>query len=161
VDLFYRISVIPLEVAPLRHRLEDIPLLANHFLDRLNASMGKKIDSISESAFRKLEAYDWPGNVRELENAIERAFILESSSQLSEEHILSRLSGIPRNKAAPVIPAEGLDLGSYVEGLQKDYFEEALRRTNGVQVKAAELLGISYRSFRHYIKKFKVKTNGG
>jgi two-component system response regulator PilR (NtrC family) len=160
-DLFYRISVIPLEVAPLRHRLEDIPLLANHFLDRLNASMGKKIDSISESAFRKLEAYDWPGNVRELENAIERAFILESSSQLSEEHILSRLSGIPRNKAAPVIPAEGLDLGSYVEGLQKDYFEEALRRTNGVQVKAAELLGISYRSFRHYIKKFKVKTNGG
>ena len=159
-DLFYRISVIPLEVAPLRHRLEDIPLLANHFLDRLNRSMGKKIESIAEGAFRKLEAYDWPGNVRELENAMERAFILESSNQLSAEHILSRLSGISRNKTAPVIPPGGLDLESYVEGLQKDYFEEALRRTNGVQVKAAELLGIPYRSFRHYIKKFNVKTNG-
>ncbi len=160
-DLFYRLSIIPLEVAPLRHRVEDIPLLANHFLDQLNASMGKKIESITVGAFRKLEAYDWPGNVRELENAMERAFILESSTQLSEDHILSRVSGIPRTKAAPVIPPEGLELESYVEGLQKDYFEEALRRTNGVQVKAAELLGIPYRSFRHYIKKFSIKPNGG
>src|SRR4029077_17302454 len=76
-DLFYRISVIPLELPPLRHRRDDIPLLADHFLARLNNTMSKKIDRISDEALKKLESYEWPGNVRELENALERAFILE------------------------------------------------------------------------------------
>src|SRR4030095_1478290 len=82
-DLFYRISVIPLDLPPLRQRRDDIPLLADHFLARLNASMGKKIDRISDEALKKMETYDWPGNVRELENAMERAFILETSNELS------------------------------------------------------------------------------
>src|SRR5207249_2827110 len=86
-DLFYRISVIPLELPPLRHRRDDIPLLADHFLARLNASMGRKFDHISDEALKKLESYDWPGNVRELENALERAFILETSNELSTQHL--------------------------------------------------------------------------
>src|SRR5262245_10059039 len=86
-DLFYRISVIPLELPPLRHRRDDVPLLADHFLARLSASMGKKIDRISDEALKKLETYEWPGNVRELENAMERAFILETSSELSAQHL--------------------------------------------------------------------------
>ena len=86
-DLFYRISVIPLELPPLRHRRDDIPLLADHFFARLNASMGKKIDRISDEALKKMEGYDWPGNVRELENAMERAFILETSNELSAQHL--------------------------------------------------------------------------
>src|SRR5436189_1715983 len=69
-DLFYRISVIPLELPALRHRRDDIPLLANHFLSRLNATMGKRVDGISVEALKRLEAHDWPGNVRELENAM-------------------------------------------------------------------------------------------
>ena len=159
-DLFYRISVIPLETPPLRQRSEDIPMLVEHFLERLNASMTKSIDGISDEALRQLETHDWPGNVRELENAVERAFILESSGQISEANLSATLSGGPRAKAVPVIPPEGLDLESYVEALQKEYFEEALRRTKGVQVKAAELLRIPYRSFCHYMQKFNIKPNG-
>src|SRR5215510_793928 len=83
-DLYYRISVIPLEIPPLRHRRDDIPLLANHFLSRLQSSMKKDIERISEDALKRLETYDWPGNVRELENAMERAFILETSRELTD-----------------------------------------------------------------------------
>ena len=122
--------------------------------------MGDHIESISAPALRKLESHDWPGNVRELENTMERAFILEKSNEITEDNLLTPAGVGTRPKAAPIIPPEGLDLDSYVENLQRDYFKEALRRTNGVQVKAAELLGIPYRSFRHYMQKFKVNSNG-
>ena len=148
-----------METPALRERLEDIPLLANHFLERFNASMDNHIERVSDEAMRKLESHDWPGNVRELENAMERAFILETSNEITAESLLTPSAGVPRTKSA-VIPPGGLDLDSYVENLQKDYFKAALRRTNGVQVKAAELLGISYRSFRHYMQKFDIRTNG-
>src|SRR6266446_4949155 len=157
-DLFYRISVIPLELPPLRYRRDDIPLLADHFLARLNASMGKRIDRISDEALKKLETYEWPGNVRELENALERAFILETSSELSAQHLAESVSTNPRMRLVTNFPDEGFDLEMYVEGLQKGFLEEALRRTNGVQVKAAELLRMSYRSFRHYMQKYNIPS---
>ena len=155
-DLFYRISVIPLVIPPLRERREDIPLLANHFLERLNAgASGKKIVGLSEAALRKLESYHWLGNVRELENVMERAYILETSGELSglglpDASDDTRLRSVP---AIPTIPLEGLDLERYVDQVQKTYLEEALRRSGGVQVKAADLLRMSYRSFRHYMRK--------
>ncbi|HYR84130.1 MAG TPA: sigma-54 dependent transcriptional regulator [Terriglobia bacterium] len=157
-DLFYRISVIPLELPPLRHRRDDIPLLADHFLARLNSTMGKKIDRLSDDALKKIESYDWPGNVRELENAMERAFILETSNELSAQHLPESVSTNPRMRALTHFPDEGFDLESYVEALQKGFLEEALRRTNGVQVKAAELLRMSYRSFRHYMQKYNIPS---
>jgi len=157
-DLFYRISVIPLELPPLRHRRDDIPLLADHFLARLNSTMGKKIDRFSDDALKKIESYDWPGNVRELENAMERAFILETSNELSAQHLPESVSTNPRMRAVTNFPDEGFDLESYVEALQKGFLEEALRRTNGVQVKAAELLRMSYRSFRHYMQKYNIPS---
>ena len=157
-DLFYRISVIPLELPPLRHRRDDIPLLADHFLARLNSTMGKKIDRLSDDALKKIECYDWPGNVRELENAMERAFILETSNELSAQHLPESVSTNPRMRAVTNFPDEGFDLESYVEALQKGFLEEALRRTNGVQVKAAELLRMSYRSFRHYMQKYNIPS---
>jgi len=158
-DLYYRISVIPLELPPLRHRRDDIPLLANHFLSRLNSTMNKKIDQISKEALDRLEAYSWPGNVRELENAMERAFILETSPELTAAYL-------PVNSSVPTgsltsfadLPSEGLDLEEYVENLQKGFLQEALRRSNGVQVKAAELLRMSYRSFRHYLQKYRISS---
>src|SRR5215470_589198 len=119
-DLFYRISVIPLHIPPLRHRREDIPLLANHFLSRLNASMGKKIDRLSDEALKKLEAYGWPGNVRELENAIERAFILETLTELSATHLPEYVANNAKLRTAVSIPDEGFSLEEYVENLQKN-----------------------------------------
>jgi len=157
-DLFYRISVIPLELTPLRHRRDDIPLLADHFLARLNKSMGRKLDRISDEALKKLESYDWPGNVRELENALERAFILETSNELSAQHLPENVSTNSRMRSNATFPDEGFDLELYVENLQKNFLEEALRRTNGVQVKAAELLRMSYRSFRHYMQKYNIPS---
>ena len=153
-DLFYRVSVIPLELPPLRHRRDDIPLLADHFLARLNASMGRKFDRISDEALKKLETYEWPGNVRELE----RAFILETSNELSAQHLPENVSTSSRMRSNANFPEEGFDLELYVENLQKSFLEEALRRTNGVQVKAAELLRMSYRSFRHYMQKYNIPS---
>ena len=157
-DLFYRVSVIPLELPPLRHRRDDIPLLADHFLARLNASMGKKIDRMSDEALKKIESYDWPGNVRELENAMERAFILETTNELSPQHLPESVATSSRMRALTNFPDAGFDLETYVESLQKGFLEEALRRTNGVQVKAAELLHMSYRSFRHYMQKYNIPS---
>src|SRR5205809_4799359 len=157
-DLFYRISVIPLDLPPLRQRRDDIPLLADHFLARLNSSMSKRIERISDEALKKMESYDWPGNVRELENAMERAFILETSDELSAQHLPESVSTTPRMRAMTNFPDQGFDLGSFVDDLVKGFLEEALRRTNGVQVKAAELLRMSYRSFRHYMQKYNIPS---
>jgi two-component system response regulator PilR (NtrC family) len=157
-DLYYRISVIPMQLPPLRHRRDDIPLLADHFLARLNASMGKSIDRISAEALKKMETYDWPGNVRELENAMERAFILETSPELSSQHLPEASPTASRMKTFADFPDEGFDLETYVENMQKGFLEEALRRTDGVQVKAAELLRMTYRSFRHYMQKYNIPS---
>jgi two-component system response regulator PilR (NtrC family) len=155
-DLFYRISVIPLELPPLRHRTDDIPILADFFLSRLNATMGQKISRLSDEALKKLECYEWPGNVRELENAMERAFILETGTELSPQHLPDSVSNGSRHRAVADLPQQGFDLEAYVENVQKSYLQEALRRTNGVQVKAAEMLGMTYRSFRHYMQKYSI-----
>jgi two-component system response regulator PilR (NtrC family) len=159
-DLFYRISVIPLEIPPLRHRRDDIPLLANHFLSRLNATMNREIERISQEALQRLEVYDWPGNVRELENAMERAFILETSKELTAAFLPNGSSHTAATvKVAADLPADGIDLEAYVEGVQKGFLEEALRRSNGVQVKAAQLLHMTYRSFRHYLQKYNIPAS--
>ena len=158
-DLYYRISVIPLEIPPLRHRRDDIPLLADHFLSRLKSSMKKDIDRISEEALKRMESYDWPGNVRELENAMERAFILETSRELTASFLPDGSS--PSTGPIKVIadlPPEGIDLEAYVENLQKGFLQEALRRSDGVQVKAAQLLRMTYRSFRHYLQKYGIPS---
>jgi two-component system response regulator PilR (NtrC family) len=157
-DLYYRISVIPLQIPPLRHRTEDIPLLANHFLSRLNATMGKKIERLSDKALKKIESHSWPGNVRELENAVERAYILETSDELSPTHLPDNVADGGRTRTTVSIPDDGFSLEEHVENLQKSYLEEALRRSNGVQVKAAELLRMTYRSFRHYMQKYNIES---
>ena len=152
-DLYYRIRVIPIQIPPLRHRRDDVPLLANHFLTKFNGMMGKNIQRLSKEALQKMESYDWPGNVRELENAMERAYILETSGELSAQHLPDNVSSTSRPRTLDTIPEEGIDLEGYVASLQRRYLEEALDRTGGVQVKAAELLRMSYRSFRHYMQK--------
>jgi two-component system response regulator PilR (NtrC family) len=121
--------------------------------------MNKRIDGISKDALDRLENYPWPGNVRELENAMERAFILETSQELTAAFfpVAPAVPSTPIENFAD-LPQDGLDLEAYVENLQKGFLEEALRRTNGVQVKAAQLLRMSYRSFRHYLQKYRIPS---
>ena len=158
-DLYYRISVIPIAVPPLRERREDIPLLANHFLKKFVAASGKSIMRIASESLRELQGYDWPGNVRQLENTIERAVALESTDELNvelpTERSKMRVAVISSNGSVP-IPAEGLDMERYVADIERSILQNALHQSGGVQTRAAELLRLSYRSFRHLAKKYDI-----
>jgi two-component system response regulator PilR (NtrC family) len=163
-DLYYRLSVIPLHLPPLRERREDIPLLAREFLGRYAKSMNKNIEGIEPETMRRLEVYDWPGNVRELENTIERAVALESSNRVSTEALPDRIRNhfqetapfAPHNGDVPSLPDTGMNLEEYIQQLERSYLLAALERSGGVRTQAAELLKMSYRSFRHYAKKYGV-----
>jgi two-component system response regulator PilR (NtrC family) len=165
-DLFYRLSVIPIHVPPLRERREDIPLLAREFLERFSKSMSKKVEGIEPEAMRRLEVYDWPGNVRELENTIERAVALESCQRVSVESVPDRIRNYYQASAsAPhaahngngiVLPDEGLNLEDHISKIERSYLLAALERSGGVRTRAADLLKMTYRSFRHYAKKYEV-----
>jgi two-component system response regulator PilR (NtrC family) len=161
-DLFYRINVIPIRLPALRERTEDIPLLAEHFVQRFTAQMGKSITGISGAAMACLKAYNWPGNIRELENAMERAVALERTPSILVDSLPEQLRGATAAVAAGSAPAEsfpdnGFDLEQHVQHIEREYIAEALRRAGGVKVKAAELLGMSFRSFRYYMKKYDLK----
>ena len=158
-DLFYRINVIPIHLPPLREREEDIPLLAEYFLGKYRDQMGKDIHGLAQETMDLLDNYEWPGNIRELENVIERAVALEKSQTILPEslpqHIVKRVAKGPA--AAGMLPESGFNLEEHVEGLEKEYITQALVRAGGVQVKAADLLGMSFRSFRYYVKKYNLK----
>ncbi len=154
-DLFYRINVIPIHLPPLRERREDIALLAEHFLQRYCDRMGKRLSGLSHEAVRLLESYQWPGNIRELENVIERAVALETSPVILPDTLSPVLRGLS-SRPAPLVdlPESGFSLETHVQDLERGYLAEALRRAGGVQSKAADILGMSFRSFRYYAKKY-------
>ena len=164
-DLFYRINVIPVPLPPLRDRCEDIPLLAERFLEKYATTMNKPLRHISLPAMHLLEGYAWPGNVRELENVIERAVALEQTEAVLPETLPDsvRLGGgaasspTPKADEHPTDLGEGFDLEARSEDLYRHYMSLALERSNGVQVRAAEMLGMSFRSFRYYAKKFNLR----
>jgi two-component system response regulator PilR (NtrC family) len=159
-DLFYRINVIPIALPPLRERREDIPLLAEHFLKKYNGQMEKTITGVSREAMELLVGHDWPGNIRELENVLERAVALEATPTILAESLPPAVrNGSPR--AAPQLvgslPGPGFDLEAHVKEIEIGFIAEALKRAGGVQVKAADLLGMSFRSFRYYVKKYNLR----
>jgi two-component system response regulator PilR (NtrC family) len=160
-DLFYRINVIPLRVPPLRERQEDVPLLAEHFVARFAEQMGKPVTGISGGALTLLKQYGWPGNIRELENAMERAVALERTPMILPDSLPEQLNRTPTDAPPPspadAFPDAGFDLERHVQDIEREYIAEALRRAGGVKVKAAELLGMSFRSFRYYTKKYNLK----
>ena len=168
-DLFYRINVIPLHLPPLRDRREDVPLLAEHFLSKYTAKMEKAVHRIAHEAMARLEAYDWPGNVRELENVMERAVALERTPAVLPETLPTHISAQEEARRAkgtvPAAPAkvglpeigEGFDLEARGEEFYRHYIAQALERAGGVQVRAAEMLGMTFRSFRYYAKKFNLR----
>ena len=167
-DLYYRLSVIPIQLPALRERRDDISLLARSFLDRFRKSMGKPIEGISPEAMHLLEAYDWPGNVRELENTIERSVALETGNMISVAVLPEKVSRVgTESNGSTVTPATtgngkvqipdgGMDLEKHIQEMERAYIVSALEACDGVGTRAAELLKMSYRSFRHYSKKYNI-----
>jgi two-component system response regulator PilR (NtrC family) len=164
-DLYYRLSVIPITVPPLRDRREDVPLLVNHFVKKYAGGAGRNIARVEPESLSALAQYHWPGNVRQLENTIERAIALETGDQLTVEIPAER----PRVRAAAagadgnsnsvttgaVLP-DDMDMEKYVANIERSLLKSALQQANGVQTRAADVLKISYRSFRHLMKKYEL-----
>jgi two-component system response regulator PilR (NtrC family) len=151
-DLYYRLNVIEVHIPPLRHRREDIPLLAEHFLRRFGAEHGRTV-TLSADAMRKLEANDFPGNVRELENMIERAVALASGKTITGEDLPDAKVSKPTIEAPDVLPPEGVDLDRLLSDYERTWVLRALEQTGGVRKRAASLLGISFRSLRYRLEK--------
>jgi two-component system, NtrC family, response regulator PilR len=153
-DLYYRLNVIPIHVSPLRERRDDIPLLVNHFIQKLRHETGKDVHGVSPDALARLEAHRWPGNVRELENVIERAVVLGSGPILDVEALpVDVLQPVAVTAATIEIPPEGLDLEATLESIEQRLLRAALERSGGVQTRAAELLKMSFRQFRYKLHK--------
>jgi transcriptional regulator with PAS, ATPase and Fis domain len=144
-DLFYRLNVIPVQLPPLRDRREDIPLLVQHFLQKLGPESGRPSVTVSQDALRRLMAYPWPGNVRQLENVVERALAF---SQGRTQIDVPDLSPDVQNQAATVdsgelwFPAEGVDFDTYIGGVELSLIKRSLERTQGNKRQAARLLNL-------------------
>ncbi|MFL5396143.1 MAG: sigma-54-dependent transcriptional regulator [Myxococcales bacterium] len=151
-DLYYRLNVIQVILPPLRERLEDIPLLADHFVGKYAAKNGKQFSGITPSALEALEAYPWPGNVRELEHAIERAVVLSSGSEIDidalPQPVLQAARGGPRGPIPAALEGRTLSipLGTTMEEIELRVIRETLRHTKGDKNLAAQLLGIAART---------------
>jgi two-component system, NtrC family, response regulator PilR len=158
-DLFYRISVIPISLPPLRDRAEDIPELANHFVGKFCDQTGRRL-TISPRAMQLLENYMWSGNVRELEHTIERAVALERGTEIQPERLPEHITNYnpERINAEFDLPETGLNLSAHLENLEKTYVVEALRKTAGNQTRAADLLQMQVRSLRHLLDKHNIRN---
>ena len=154
-DLFYRLNVIAIHLPPLRQRREDIPLLAEHFLRKTSLELERPGLHFSSAALEVLGGYDFPGNVRQLQNIIERAATLSETDELGPESLPTGLSGL--REPEPVAPgpriAPGLSLERELDALERRYLEAALKEASGVKTRAAELLGLTFRSFRYRLAK--------
>jgi two-component system response regulator AtoC len=151
-DLFYRLSVIPIVLPPLRERREDIPVLVDHFLRKHAQRTGKRMDGVAREALASLQSYDWPGNVRELENTIERAVVLSSGPVIEAAEVSPQGAGA----AAPPGPPS-LKLHQNIEWVERETIGRALREAGGVKKAAAELLGISQRALSYYLAKYHIE----
>jgi two-component system response regulator PilR (NtrC family) len=162
-DLFYRLNVIPLTMPALRDRADDIPLIAEHFLAKFTREMNKEIDGFSLEALAALRAYPWPGNVRELENAVERAVALESERRIELSTLPENLrtgrpaTTRPNQGDAMAEAADGFNLERHLQDIERSHLERALERAGGVQTRAADVLGLSFRQFRYLMKKHGIK----
>jgi len=160
-DLYYRLNVIPVKLPPLRERREDIPLLVQHFVQRLSADQGRGPATVSQDAMRKLMAYAWPGNVRQLENAVERALAF---SQGRGQIDVQDFSPDIQNQSAsaepiePWLPDEGLDLERYMSGVELALIRRSLERTRGNKRQAAQLLNLKRTTLIEKLKRLEPRV---
>jgi len=160
LDLYYRLSIIQIDIPPLRERGDDVLLLSQHYIDAIGAKLRRrKITSLSSEATAVFRKYDWPGNVRELRNVIERALILEDADEITTEYLPGSLLMSPRLEQSSagstdgsplfVLPNEGISL----DEAELSFVRQAIQRSGGNQTRAAELLGISRDQLRYRLKK--------
>ncbi|MCK9296582.1 MAG: sigma-54 dependent transcriptional regulator [Desulfobulbaceae bacterium] len=172
-DLFFRLNVMSIPLAPLRERKEDIPSLASYFIERLNEEYGRGVQGTSPEALDCLQRYDWPGNVRELRNAMERAMMLEPGTMLSYEFFNHEIRQCgrartkdprPASHEVPAVAESGYITlpphGISIEEVEKELIQQALARFNGNQTKAAQCLRMSRDTLRYRIKKFGLQSAG-
>ena len=166
-DLFYRLNVVQMVLPPLRSRKEDIPLLTHYFLKKFADSHGKNVEEISSGALMHLMNYSYPGNVRELENVLEHAVAITNKNILTEDDLPQHVKSIPIVEDVDTFEqtapggadhffSKGLSLDVELETHEKCILLGALKRANGVQKRAAEILGINYRSLRHRLEKYEM-----
>jgi DNA-binding NtrC family response regulator len=155
-DLYYRLNVFPIALPPLRDRVEDIPALVAHFTEQIGANIGKRIGGFSPAAIRAMADYDWPGNIRELQNCIERSMIVAKAAEVDVPD-LPRYLFQQREDARPEAVRIPASLDEELERIERRIIVSALQKTQGVQVKAADLLGITERSLWHRVKKLGIQ----
>jgi two-component system response regulator PilR (NtrC family) len=154
-DLYYRLNVIAVGLPALRERREEIPLLVNFFLQKFAEASGRPAKLVSPDAMAALEAFAWPGNVRELENVIERAVTLEAGAVIRVDSLPDSVRGGQTQELYRIeFPPDGLDLDGLMERIERDLMRRALQRAGGIQSRAAQLLGTSFRSFRYRLQKY-------
>lgn len=159
-DLFYRLHVVPITIPPLRERKSDIPVLANHFLEKLRERTSHRVETLSERAVERLREYNWPGNVRELENVMERALVLAEGPKLEEDDLPFLPSGMALDTSLidAVIPAGGLDLNQAVDGMEERLVRKALEQARGVKAEAARLLGLKPSALYYKLEKYGIRA---
>jgi len=162
-DLYFRLRVIPLEIAPLRERVEDIEPLVGRFIQHFNTEFAKAVQGVEPDALQLMQRYGWPGNVRELRNAIERAILLADEDWLSALDLPAeiRAGGNGPSSSQPAVGHFELPQGGVVlDEVEKDLLRQALERTNGNRTRAARLLGINRDRIRYRIRKFELDQTG-
>ena len=147
-DLFYRLHVVPIVVPPLRERMEDIPMLVEHFVGKHATRSGKTINAVEDGVVSSLQEYHWPGNVRELENAIERAVVLTTGPTITREAVT-----VEAPAKGPTVGVPSLKLRQNVEWIERETIRRALE-VSSVKGEAARLMGISPRALSHYLTKY-------
>ncbi len=156
-DLFFRLNVVRIDVPLLRERPEDIPVLAQHFLDKYATELGRRPPRLRQSVLDRLLAYAWPGNVRELENLMERAAVLCPGDEITEDLLPADVSRAGASAATTEVaedsPSGSLVLHAQVEALEKKLIEQALLRSNNNKAAAARLLEISERALWYKLKR--------
>jgi two-component system response regulator PilR (NtrC family) len=160
-DLYYRLNVIQLQLPSLRERMEDLPLLVHHFVEKYARELAKPVRGLSDEAMQRLRAHAFPGNVRELENVVERAVALSRGDWIDADALPPALLGPPDGRPALPQPGAPVQLDHLVADYERGLLLEALRRAGGVKKRAAQLLGISFRSFRYRLEKLGLDEPSG
>lgn len=157
-DLFYRLNVFPIHLPPLREHMDDLPILVEYFIERINKRLGTKIDGISAEAVRKLMNYEWPGNVRELENAIQRAIILSESTMITPHDLPVKIIEQEHGTCDLYVDA-GYSIKKASRLMEADLIKKALKETRGNKTQASKLLEISHRALLYKMKDYAIEEH--
>ncbi len=156
-DLFYRLNVFPIHLPPLREHLDDLPLLVEHFIERINKRLGTQVKGISADARKKLMNYSWPGNVRELENTVQRAIILSEGDMITTRDLPAKIKE-HKQEFSQAFELAGLSIKKASRIMEEDLIRKALEKTGGNKTRASKLLEISHRALLYKMKDYSIES---